>query len=209
MGKNEINKEKIEEYLRNLSDLNNQINNLDEDNVINDSEFVMELNRVLLSLGKDIKESMTNQEIKIPALNIKIKKSHPNAVIPSYSREGDAGLDLTITEILSQNINSITYGFGISIEIPIGYVGLLFPRSSIRNFNIMLSNCVGIIDSGFRGEIQSTFKYIDFNKILNKYNVGDRAAQIIILPYPRINFIEDENLSETERGSGGFGHTGT
>ena len=142
-------------------------------------------------------------------MKIKIKKFHPDAVIPKYAKPGDAGLDLYITSVASNTpIGSVTYGFGIGVEIPKGYVGLVFPRSSVRNTDLMLSNSVGVIDSGYRGEIQATFKKtIGLNSI--KYSVGDKAAQIIIIPYPEIEFEESNELSETERGKGGFGSTGS
>ena len=87
------------------------------------------------------------------------------------------------------------------------YVGLVFPRSSIRKYDLELTNSVGVIDSGYRGEIQLTF-----NKVNNKttiYNVGDRVGQIMIIPYPKINFVESDELTITERGEGGFGSSGS
>jgi dUTP pyrophosphatase len=137
-------------------------------------------------------------------MQVKIKKLHPQAVIPSYSKAGDAGMDLTITSIISDNKLDVSYGFGIAVEIPQGFVGLVFPRSSIRKTDLVLSNSVGVIDSGYRGELQATFK----KNGLNKYEVGDRGAQIMIVPYPQIEFEEVEELSNTERGEGGFGSTG-
>ena len=137
-------------------------------------------------------------------MQVKIKKLHPKAVIPSYSKPGDAGMDLTITSIISENSLDISYGFGIAVEIPEGFVGLVFPRSSIRKTDLVLSNSVGVIDSGYRGELQATFKKTG----LHKYEIGDRGAQIIIIPYPPIEFEEVEELSNTERGEGGFGSTG-
>jgi dUTP pyrophosphatase len=138
---------------------------------------------------------------------IKVKKISPNAVIPSYSKVGDAGMDLTITSIIENTSFSVTYGFGISMEIPKNFVGFVFPRSSVRNQELILSNCVGVIDSGYRGEIQATFKKTNGLDSI-KYNVGDRGAQIIIMPYPKIYMTEVPELSDTERGSGGFGSTG-
>lgn len=137
-------------------------------------------------------------------MQVKIKKLHPKAVIPKYSKPGDAGMDLTITSIISENSLDISYGFGIAVEIPEGFVGLVFPRSSIRKTDLLLSNSVGVIDSGYRGELQATFKKTG----LDKYEIGDRGAQITILPYPPIEFEEVEQLSNTERGEGGFGSTG-
>jgi dUTP pyrophosphatase len=137
-------------------------------------------------------------------MEIKIKKLHDLAIIPSYAKDGDAGMDLFITEIKSENRLDITYGFGVAMEIPKGYVGLVFPRSSIRKTDLILSNSVGVIDSGYRGEIQATFRKTG----IDSYKVGDRGAQIMILPYPEIKFEEVQELSNTERGEGGFGSTG-
>ena len=137
-------------------------------------------------------------------MQVKIKKLNPNAIIPSYAKVGDAGMDLVITDIKGENKYDITYGFGISMEIPEGFMGLVFPRSSIRKTDLILSNSVGVIDSGYRGEIQVTFKKTG----LNKYEIGDRGVQIIIMPHPPIEFEEVEELTNTERGEGGFGSTG-
>jgi dUTP pyrophosphatase len=148
-----------------------------------------------------------NTPIKIPAVTVKIKKLSEDAVIPSYSKSGDAGMDLTITREIENTSFSVTYGFGIALEIPRGYVGLVFPRSSIRNQELILSNSVGVIDSGYRGELQATFKKTNGLDSL-KYKVGERAAQIVIMPYPNIELIEFKDLGDSERGSGGFGSTG-
>ena len=137
-------------------------------------------------------------------MEVKIKKLNPNAVIPTYAKPGDAGMDLVATSIILDTKTQITYGLGIALEIPDGFVGLVFPRSSIRKTDLVLSNSVGVIDSGYRGELQATFK----KNGLNKYEVGDRGAQIMIVPYPQIEFEEVEELSNTERGEGGFGSTG-
>ena len=140
-------------------------------------------------------------------MKVGIKKLHPNAVVPKYAKSGDAGLDLTAVEIINDEGFQVTYKTGLAFEIPLGYVGLLFPRSSIRHYQLSLSNAVGMVDSGYRGEIQFTF-----NKLAGipskKYEVGDRIGQLIILPYPSIELVELDNLSETERGEGGFGSSG-
>ena len=143
-------------------------------------------------------------------MRIKIKKLHPNAVKPTYAKESDAGMDLVATEIISETPSQITYGTGLAIEIPDGMVGLIFPRSSIRNTGLTLSNSVGVIDAGYRGELQATFnktrKTIENEK--NDYKVGDRICQIIIVPHPIIQIVEVDELSESSRGIGGFGSTG-
>ena len=137
-------------------------------------------------------------------MEVRIKKLNPNSIIPTYAKNGDAGMDLVATSIISDTPEQITYGMGVALEIPEGFVGLIFPRSSIRKTGLQLSNSVGVIDSGYRGELQATFKKTG----LHKYEVGDRGAQIMILPYPEIEFEEVEELSNTERGEGGFGSTG-
>jgi len=139
-------------------------------------------------------------------MKVKIKRLHKDAVIPVYAKPGDAGLDLVATNIISFDKEQVVYGTGIAVEIPEGYVGLVFPRSSIRKYEQYLSNSVGVIDSGYRGEIQATFNSRYYADV--KYKVGDKIAQLIIMPYPYINFEEVDELSETERADGGHGSTG-
>lgn len=149
-------------------------------------------------------------------MEVRIKKLHPNAVIPTYAKDGDAGMDLTAVTKSYDRDGNIVYGTGLAFEISEGYVGLVFPRSSLSRLDIALSNCVGVIDSGYRGEVTVKFKpAMLFNReqrpiILNNriYEVGERVAQIIIIPYPQITFIEADELSETERGAGGYGSSG-
>lgn len=140
---------------------------------------------------------------------VKVKKLKDNAIIPQYAKPGDAGLDLIATDILQSNAIQVTYGTGLAFEIPEGYVGLVFPRSSIRKYTLSLSNSVGVIDSGYRGEVQVTFNRTEVNyKNGEIYNVGDKVAQLIIMPYPLVTLVESNELSETARGTGGFGSTG-
>jgi dUTP pyrophosphatase len=153
-------------------------------------------------------------------MEVKIKKLNPNAVIPKYAKVGDAGMDLVATTIIKDTPEQITYGMGIALEIPEGFVGLIFPRSSVRKTGLDLSNAVGVCDSGYRGELQATFnkifggeRFYDETKNTEDtsndfYKVGDRIAQIMIIPYPPIEFKEVDELSDSERGDGGFGSTG-
>lgn len=144
-------------------------------------------------------------------LPVKIKKLNPNAVIPQYSTDGAAGLDLTaISEkaFMDGAINYVSYGTGLAVKIPDGYVGLIFPRSSITsNTSMILGNAVGVIDSDYTGEISFRFKNLlpAGNK---KYKVGERVGQLVIVPYPKIDFEEVDDLGETTRGSGSYGSTG-
>ncbi len=143
-------------------------------------------------------------------MQVRIKKLSPEAIIPSYAKTGDAGMDMVATKVIGENLGSITYGTDIAMEIPEGFVGLIFPRSSIRKTNLQLSNSVGVVDSGYRGEIQATFNKIQGidNVERDSYKVGDRICQIMIIPHPTIEFEEVEELNNTERGEGGFGSTG-
>lgn len=150
-------------------------------------------------------------------MNVKIKKVHPNAILPTYAKDGDAGMDLTATSKYFDEYGNICYGVGLAFEIPKGYVGLIFPRSSICKNQLLLSNAVGVVDSGYRGEVSVRFKpsiALDNDKnatterIFPVYNIGERVAQIIIMPHPQIQFELVEELSQTERGEGGYGSSG-
>lgn len=145
-------------------------------------------------------------------LNVNIKKLAPEAVIPAYAKPGDAGMDLTATSKSYDEHGNVVYGTGLAFEIPEGYVGLLFPRSSNTKKDLLLGNSVGVLDSGYRGEVVFKFRPcmplerdIEFGP--REYNIGDRIGQIIILPYPQVQFNVVDELSSTERGTGGFGST--
>ena len=143
-------------------------------------------------------------------MNLKIKKLNPEAVIPTYAKFGDAGMDITAISVNYENPDYIEYKTGLSFELPENHVMLIFPRSSNSKYDLLLCNSVGVLDSGYRGELLVRFKRI-FNTTLpsqKTYNVGDKVAQLIIIPYPQINLIEVDELSNSERGDCGFGSTG-
>lgn len=175
-------------------------------------------------------------------MKLKIKKLHEDAVIPSYAKDGDACFDLTCVSMEERN-EFIQYNTGLAFEIPDGYVGLIYPRSSVTKKDLMLKNSVGIIDSGYRGEVSFRFNvanrsiveelseeqindYLDNEGIIDKkerqfyidrgmklqkanmYEVGERVGQMMILPIPRVDFEEVDELSDTDRGDGGYGSTG-
>jgi dUTP pyrophosphatase len=136
-------------------------------------------------------------------VRIKIKKINPDAVIPKYAHVGDAGMDVYAIS-KKETEKFVEYGTGLCFEIPENYVMLIFPRSSVTNKDLMFKNSVGVLDSTYRGEL-----ILRFNKFGKEdYEIGERVGQIIIIPYPEIEFLEVDELSETARGEGGFGSTG-
>ncbi len=141
-------------------------------------------------------------------MKIKFKKMHPDAVIPKYAKEGDAAMDLYAAESMKDRYGNHVYLTGVALEIPQGYVGLLFPRSSVSKTSMSLANSVGVVDSGYRGEIMLKYRHIQGNGNL-PYSSGDRVGQLMIIPHPKIELIEAKELSSTERGDGGFGSTGS
>jgi dUTP pyrophosphatase len=150
-------------------------------------------------------------------MKIHFKKLDSKAQKPKFGKPGDAGADLVATSVTASTDYSrsgqLVYGTGLAVEIPEGMVGLIFPRSSIRSFDLSLSNSVGVIDSGYRGEIMVVFNIVHgksniVDEPYSIYDVGDRIAQLVIMPVPLVQFVEVDELSETERGKGGYGSTG-
>ena len=144
-------------------------------------------------------------------MQLKIKKLSDKAVMPVRAHLTDAGFDLTATSITT-DINEcgqlmLVYHTDIAIEIPEGHVGLLFPRSSIYKKSLAQTNSVGVIDSGYRGEIMVVFKTTT-DVIPAVYKEGERFAQLVIVPIPTLDLVEVEALSEGDRDTDGFGSTG-
>jgi len=158
---------------------------------------------------------MKSGEICIP---IKYKKLVPEAKAPYQKYDTDGGFDLTAVSKFECE-KYVEYGIGLAFEIPTGMIGLVFPRSSVTEEDLILKNAVGVIDAWYRGEVRCRFygtkvmaytagteKMFDYGG--NAYEVGERVAQVIFIPIPKIKLIESQELSETERGTSGFGHTG-
>lgn len=151
-------------------------------------------------------------------MEVKIKRLSKSAVIPKYAHQTDAGLDLTAVSKWEDEFGNVCYGTGLAFEIPEGYVGLIYPRSSNYKQSLLMSNAVGVIDSGYRGEVVMKYRK-DYqmqrgceNQMVHlsegEYEIGERMAQMIIMPYPKIEFVEVEELSDGERGVHGYGSTG-
>ena len=140
-------------------------------------------------------------------MKVRFKKLDKNAITPIKAHLTDAGYDLSAISVYF-NICKRYYEYetGISFKIPEGYVGLVFPRSSISKTKMSLCNSVGVIDSHYRGTIRFRFYGGDFQ---TKYKIGDKIGQIIIIPIPNVELEESDELSETDRGIKGFGSSGS
>lgn len=143
-------------------------------------------------------------------MNIKFKRLTENAIAPVKAHATDAGFDLTCSSITTE-INErgqliIVYHTGLAFEIPEGYFGALVPRSSIANKTLTLTNCIGVIDAGYRGEVMAKMKATT-DVIPAVYKEGERFAQLLILPVPEVQFEESTELSESDRGENGYGST--
>lgn len=144
-------------------------------------------------------------------MKVKFKKLSEQATIPFRAHPTDAGFDLVATNV-THEINEcgqliLVYHTDIAMELPNGYVGLLFPRSSICNKSVTLTNCVGVIDSSYRGEIMAKMRSTT-DVVPAIYKPGDKFAQIVIIKLPDdIEVEETETLSESDRGEGGYGST--
>lgn len=143
--------------------------------------------------------------------SVKIKKLSDNAIIPTYGSEFAAGADLyaCIEEAITINPHETVFiHTGIAMEIPTGFAGLVYARSGIATKRgLAPANKVGVIDSDYRGEIMVSLH--NHSEKVQKIDVGERIAQLVITPYITAEFIETTELDDTERGEGGFGSTGT
>lgn len=165
-------------------------------------------------------------------MKLKVKRLSEKAVMPTKAHPTDAGFDLTATSVELDDFHNIVYHTDIAFEIPEGYVGLLFPRSSNAKKDLILSNSVGVIDCHYRGEVTMKFKTTErismtesdgknvefgycyefggaiFNRKIKNYKAGDRIGQLVIVELPQFDIEEADTLSETDRGNGGYGSTG-
>lgn len=144
-------------------------------------------------------------------MKIKFKKTSDLAKDPVHGSEGAAGYDLiAATEQVKLELTGpiVEYDTHLSFEIPNGYVGIVTPRSSITTkTTLMLGNGVGIIDSDYRGTVKFQYRQIS-NIAGKKYKVGERIGQIVIVPITPVQFEEAKELSDTKRGTNGFGSSG-
>ena len=145
-------------------------------------------------------------------MEIRFKRLSDKAIMPIRAHIGDAGVDLTATKITTElnEVNQllICYHTDLAVEIPEGYVGLLFPRSSIYTKSLQFTNSVGVIDSGYRGELMVKMRSTT-DVVPGIYKEGERFAQLVILPVSSdYTITEAAELTETDRSTDGFGSTG-
>ena len=143
-------------------------------------------------------------------MKVRIKKLSDRAIIPTYGSAGSAGGDLYSAEeneVLIAPSQTVLIGTGLAVEIPDGYVGLVYARSGLATKSgLAPANKVGVIDSDYRGEIKvALHNHSTEPKVIAK---GERIAQMVIAPYLKVEYDEVEDLSDTIRGDGGFGSTG-
>lgn len=141
-------------------------------------------------------------------MKLKVKLEHPEAKMPTKATDGSAGWDLyAVTETLNGKDRFLEYSLGISMSIPAGHVGLIFPRSSISKTDLSLANAVGVIDSDYRGILTARYKSL-VPAGTRKYNIGDRVAQLVIVKLPDVELEQVDTLDDTTRGTGGYGSSG-
>lgn len=174
-----------------------------------------------------------NEHIKLKKqsnITVNFKKLSKKAVIPTYAHPTDAGMDMVAIS-KTETEDYIEFDTGIAIELPEGFVGLLFPRSSNSKKDLLLCNSVGVVDVGYSNSIRFRFKkIINPNKLTvitswvkklfgiksitselyydaKEYNVGEKIGQLVIMPYPKVDLVEVDEFAPSDRGMDGFGST--
>ncbi len=137
-----------------------------------------------------------------------IKESQ--GVLPVRAHDTDAGYDIVCTR-LTQELDEagkvvLVYHTDVAVELPQGMVGFLLMRSSVSKKSIMLTNCVGTIDPGYRGELMMKFK-LTTDALPRVYQIGDKIGQLVVVPYYKATPVFVEELSNTDRGENGYGST--
>lgn len=144
-------------------------------------------------------------------MDIKYKKLNELAKVPTRGSDSAAGYDLyaaTEVKIIIYPHSTLMISTGLSLELPDGYFGAIFARSGLASKQgLRPANCVGVVDSDYRGEVKVALH--NDTDLVQSFEAGDRIAQLVLLPYVEMTFVETEELTETERGEDGFGSTGT
>lgn len=139
-------------------------------------------------------------------MDVLYKKLMLTAQEPYRATSGSAGYDLCATsKEWDEDTQCWKYGTGLAFDIPAGCVGLVFPRSSVYKYGLTMANCVGVIDSDYRGEVSACFRGTKDSKT---YAIGDRCCQLVVIKCPEIDWVECDSLTPTKRGVKGYGSTG-
>lgn len=140
---------------------------------------------------------------------LRFKQLLRDAQLPTRAHDIDSGIDIYAATIIRNTRTELWFGTGIAVEIPIGFSGLIFPRSSISKIPLTLANSVGVIDPGYRGEIQIRFNRLEFiGKNNDDYRIGNRVAQMIIVQVPNFIPVWADELEDSERRADGWGSSG-
>lgn len=139
-------------------------------------------------------------------MNINFKKTYTNSKSPTRGSTSAACYDLYVSDTKVLNPETVEYNTGVCLEIPDGYCGLLFPRSSISNYHQSFCNSVGVIDSDYRGEVKVRVYKNDDS--FEYYKTGERCCQLMIIPVTPVEYTEVKELTESKRDKGGFGSSG-
>jgi dUTPase len=180
-----MDKDKIVNFIERLTELNESIDGSINGEEFSEDSFMSELNSILLSLNDEVETSIEN------VLPVKIKKLREDAVVPSYSKDGDAGMDITATHIISNTTFEVTYGTGLAFEVPKGYMCLIFPRSSIKNYDLFLSNSVGVLDC-----VPSGTKIKTINGDINVEDLFNDITTPILSYNEEFNSIEKDRIDD-------------
>lgn len=144
-------------------------------------------------------------------MKVNVKKLNPKAVLPTYGSEFAAGADLYACidgEITIAPHQTVLIPTGLAIELPVGYAGLIYARSGLASKKgLAPANKVGVVDCDYRGEVKVAL--LNHSEVPQTVSAGERVAQLVIAPYLTVDFTEADELSDTVRGAGGFGSTGT
>ena len=142
---------------------------------------------------------------------IRFRRTTPDAIMPSYAHDGDAGMDLCATrDVTLRPGESAMVGSGIAIQLPRGFAGFVHARSGLGSKGLVIKHSTGVIDSGYRDEIKLVLfnnNPITSNRVFH-VKKGDRVAQLVIQHVACATMVEVKSLEETERGTGGFGSSG-
>jgi dUTP diphosphatase len=142
------------------------------------------------------------------AVRVPVRRLDPDLPLPSYARDGDAGLDLRAAETLTLAPGArIAVGTGLAVAIPRGHAGFVLPRSGLAlNAGVTVLNTPGLIDAGYRGELKVVLVNHDAGPVTIRR--GDRIAQLVIQAVVQATLTEVDTLPPSERGAAGFGSTG-